>query len=322
MISLRDKIVNEGILSSTHSGKDTLIKNWLAQHDGIRADEQGIIHPITSNEIRIEGEIPDYINFAPVKIFKLKHSKDPNTLEKIPQCERLEIISCNIKDFSGIKDNSCKVLAITDCELDSIKNLPKKPNFLYIGNNDVHVTKKMLKKFIDTDQKHIYTIGERNDFSTGPITGSNDVRYCEEQLNEYFERLKKLIPEIKGFNSGVSTGRQCIYPRIDFLSKENIPYCISDNGIFVTFKYDITDSSLELYSTGHLELTDADKAGKYKYYALKGLTDPYYDRGGKKFRKCRLDDFNADELYKRTADWLKEVVDAALEDQGGVLKRR
>jgi hypothetical protein len=71
-----------------------------------------------------------------------------------------------------------------------------------------------------------------------------------------------------------------------------------------------------------LNLTDEDKKGKYKYYALKGFTAPYYDKGGKKFRKVRLDRFDLKTFIDKTKDWVKDVVDAALEDQGGELKRK
>ena len=97
---------------------------------------------------------------------------------------------------------------------------------------------------------------------------------------------------------------------------------ISDNSIFLDFKYTISDSSLELSRQGHLNLTDADKKGKYQYYALKGLSAPYLDNGGKKFRKVRLDDFNAKEVTDKLIDWTKAVIKTAIEDQGGILTKK
>ena len=37
---------------------------------------------------------------------------------------------------------------------------------------------------------------------------------------------------------------------------------------------------------GESDLTDEDKKGKYKYYALKGFTAPYYDKGERNLEKC------------------------------------
>lgn len=88
------------------------------------------------------------------------------------------------------------------------------------------------------------------------------------------------------------------------------------------FRYNLDECSLEMNGCGHLNLTDEDKKGKYKYYALKGFTSPYYDKGGKKFRKVRLDKFDLKTFIDKTKDWVKDVVDTALEDQGGELKRK
>ena len=99
------------------------------------------------------------------------------------------------------------------------------------------------------------------------------------------------------------------------------PHNISDNSIYLDFKYSIDTLSLEKSQEGHLNLTPKDKQGKYKYYALKGFSAPYLDNGGKKFRKTKVEDFNAKQVADKIIDWTKDVVKAALEDQGGELKR-
>ena len=109
---------------------------------------------------------------------------------------------------------------------------------------------------------------------------------------------------------------------ISFITESEIPNQISHNGIFCYFTWYLADNSLENTINGHLELTDADKQGKYKYYALKSLIDPYLAEGGKKFRKCRMNEFSAKDLDNKISDWICAVIDAALKDQGGVLKRK
>jgi hypothetical protein len=153
------------------------------------------------------------------------------------------------------------------------------------------------------------------------VLGQFDVDYCKDELKKLENLYKSYIPEMKYLAGVPNENWTNIYFKLDFLSKENHPNHISDNSIYLSFEYDIRGSSLELSSVGHLNLTDEDMKGKYKYYALKGFDAPYIDNGGKKFRKCRIDDFNAEEIFNKTKDWIRAVVDAALKDQGGILRR-
>ena len=325
MISLRDKIVRESIISSTKSGKGSIIErteNWLKEHNirNYEINDNGKIE-IWEKEITLTEPIPDFVSIKKVRtiVLKTKEALQGNMPE---QARELIIKDTDIDDFKPIENVVIDYLAVNNCNIKSLKYLPKECLQLYIGDNKPHFVKKEIKKLVKTKPVSIYTLGYYSTYFQSVELGLNDIEYIKTEAEKIEKILSKEIPELKSVGVSASKGGHFVWIRLDFLNKEDHPHNIADNSIYLDFRYTVSDSSLELSGQGHLNLTDADKKGKYQYYALKGFSAPYIDNGGKKFRKVRLDDFNAKEVTDKIVDWVKDVVDAAIEDQGGELKRK
>ena len=243
-----------------------------------------------------------------------------------PKVRSLGIHNSTIDSFDGLK--SVQYMNISNCDIkniDALKNIPMK--YLSIGNNKQHFTVKEIMKLTGLKPDQFNTIGtcegvQYYDPKNELVIGNNDIERVREIVAEYEKILKKKCPSVKyiKMNSDESYNRVIMY--ISFITESEIPNQISHNGIFCYFTWYLADNSLENTINGHLELTDKDKQGKYKYYALKSLLDPYLAEGGKKFRKCRMNEFSAKDLDNKISDWICAVIDAALKDQGGVLKRK
>lgn len=329
MISLRDKILNESILSSTKSGAaniDERIKQWFISQGvderDMRIDDNHKV--IVSTTIRrmfeLKEPIPDFIKIERCGAIKIRSM---NHIENLPECTRYMFLEdCLIDDFTFLEGKKIERLHINKCDIKSLKGLPDCDR-LYIGNNKQVFSKKELKKYTSTKPNYIYTLGEMYDFNTDWVMlGDNDIKYITEEFSDVLKQYKKYVPEVKSINVSKRKSAMAVYLRLDFLLPQDYPHGISDNSIYIDFRYNLEDCSLEMNSCGHLNLTDEDKKGKYKYYALKGFIAPYIDNGGKKFRKVRLDKFDLKTFIDKTKDWVKDVVDAALEDQGGELNRK
>ena len=242
-----------------------------------------------------------------------------------PKVRSLGIHNSTIDSFDGLK--SVQYMNISDCDIkniDSLKNTTMK--YLSIGNNKQHFTVKEIMKLTGLKPEQFNTIGtfngQRYKIKQGLIIGDNDNQRVKEIVSEYAKILKKKCPSVQY----IKVNSQSFYDRVNiyisFIIENEIPNRIQENGIYMYFTWYLADNSLENTRNGHLELTDADKQGKYKYYALKSLIDPYLDEGGKKFRKCRMNEFSAKDLDNKISEWICAVIDAALKDQGGVLKRK
>ena len=243
-----------------------------------------------------------------------------------PKVRWMHIHNSTIDSFDGLKSVQC--MNISDCDIkniDSLKNTTMK--YLSIGNNKQHFTVKEIMKLTGLKPEQFNTIGTcegvhyyntKNEL----IIGNNDIERVKEIVSEYEKILKKKCPHVKYIKMNSQASFFKVYMYISFITEYEIPNRIQENGIYMYFTWNLTDKSLENNQNGHLELTDADKQGKYKYYALKSLIDPYLAEGGKKFRKCRMNEFSAKDLDNKISDWICAVIDAALKDQGGVLKRR
>ena len=243
-----------------------------------------------------------------------------------PKVRSLGIHNSTIDSFDGLK--SVQYMNISNCDIkniDALKNIHMK--YLSIGNNKQHYSVKEIMKLTGLKPDQFNTIGTSGSSPyfknrQGLVLGDNDNQRVKEIVSEYAKILKKKCPSVQYIkvNSQSFNDRVNIY--ISFIIENEIPNRIQENGIYMYFTWYLADNSLENTINGHLELTDADKQGKYKYYALKSLLDPYLDEGGKKFRKCRMNEFSAKDLDNKISDWICAVIDAALKDQGGVLKRR
>ena len=331
MISLRDKILKEGILSSTKSGAaniDERIKQWFIsqgvdeKYFRITDEHKVIVSTILRLGIifELKEPIPDFIKIEKCAAIKIRSA---NLFENLPEDTRYMFLEdCLIEDFTFLEGKKVERLYVNRCDIKSLKGLPDCDR-LYIGNNEQVFSKKELKKYTSTKPNYIYTLGTRfvsNDDLV--LLGDNDIKYVTKEFSDTLKQYQKYVPEIKSIHLTACKGSMSVYIRLDFLLPQEHPNGISDNSIFIDFRYNLDECSLENDRCGHLNLTDEDKNGKYKYYAIKGFTAPYYDKGGKKFRKVRLDKFDLKTFIDKTKDWVKDVVDAALEDQGGELKRK
>lgn len=328
MISLRDKI-HEGILSSTKSGAaniDERIKQWFisqgVNENDIRITDEHkvLVSTVIRRMFELKEPIPDFIKIERCGAIKI-HSE--HHFENLPEDTRYMFLEdCLIENFTFLEGKKVERLYINNCDIKSLKGLPNCDK-LYIGNNKQVFSKKELKKYVSTKPNYIFTLGEMYDFNNDwVILGDNDIKYITEEFSDVLKQYQKYVPEIKSIQISKRKGSMAVYIRLDFLLPQDYPNGLSDNSIYIDFRYNLDECSLECNGSGHLNLTDEDKKGKYKYYALKGFTAPYYDKGGKKFRKVRLDKFDLKTFIDKTKDWVKDVVDAALEDQGGEFKRK
>ena len=329
MISLKDKILNESILSSTKSGASSIderITQWFISQGvderdfRITDEHKVIVSSVIRRMFELKEPIPDFIKIEKCGAIKIRNSNQFNNLPEDTRYMFLE--DCLIEDFTFLEGKKIERLYINRCDIKSLKGLPDCGR-LCIGNNKQVFSKKELKKYTSTKPNYIYTLGEMCDVNSDLVMlGDYDIKYINEDFSDVLNQYKKYVPEIKSINISKRKGALTVYIRLDFLLPQDHPHGISDNSIYIDFNYSLEDCALENNGCGHLNLTDEDKKGKYKYYALKGFTAPYYDKGGKKFRKVRLDKFDLKTFIDKTSEWVKDVVDAALEDQGGELKRK
>ena len=329
MISLRDKIFNEGILSSTKSGAaniDERIKEWFISQGVderdllITKEHKVMVSSVIRRMFELKEPIPDFIKIEKCGAIKIRSG---NNFKNLPEYTRYMFLEdCLIEDFTFLEGKEIEILHINKCDIKSLKGLPDCDR-LYIGNNEQVFSKKELKKYTSTKPNYIFTLGEMYDFNSDWVMlGENDLKYITDEFSDALKQYQKYVPEVKSIHVSKRKGAMNVYIRLDFLLPQDHPNGISDNSIYIDFRYNLDECALEMDGCGHLNLTDEDKKGKYKYYALKGFTAPYYDKGGKKFRKVRLDRFDLKTFIDKTKDWVKDVVDAALEDQGGEFKRK
>ena len=203
MISLRDKIVNEGVLNSTKSGVEGVrkhVEEWIAENNIKKA----IINPdcsITIGSSRlgenvIKGNIPDYIVINDAQNLTITEC---TSLKNFPK--RVWVLMINnstFDDFSELDVEECTSLRVSNCNFKSIKGLPKDCQTIFLGNNNNHFTKKDIKKIVNTKPQDIHTLGYYStSWGGGWVLGTNDVEYCRKELDELEKRYNKAIPQTK-----------------------------------------------------------------------------------------------------------------------------
>ena len=165
MISLRDKIVNEGILGSTNSGKARLkkqVEEWIEDNNIKDATINPDCSVTIGGNVRfgknvIKGAIPDYIVLNSVQDLTITET---DSLKNMPKnAVVLTITNSSIDNFEDVNMDYCESFRVFNCDIKSLKGLPKDCNSLYIGNNKQHFTKKEIKKFVNTKPNYIYTLG-------------------------------------------------------------------------------------------------------------------------------------------------------------------
>ena len=319
------KTLKESILSSTGTGAamtEKFLNDYVKQSQWKKNDDGTYsVKVLTISQAEVSFPI-NRIDEIEILIISDAQKID---FTNFPKVCWMHIHNSTIDSFDGLKP--VQYMNISNCDIkniDALKNIPMK--YLSIGNNKQHYSVKEIMKLTGLKPDQFNTIGtfngQRYKIKQGLIIGDNDNQRVKEIVSEYAKILKKKCPSVQYIkvNSQSFNDRVNIY--ISFIIENEIPNRIQENGIYMYFTWYLADNSLENTINGHLELTDADKQGKYKYYALKSLIDPYLDEGGKKFRKCRMNEFSAKDLDNKISEWICAVIDAALKDQGGVLKRR
>ena len=319
------KTLKESILSSTGTGAamtEKFLNDYVKQSQWKKNDDGTYsVKVLTISQAEVSFPI-NRIDEIEILIISDAQKID---FTNFPKVRWMSILNSAIDSFDGLK--SVQYMNISGCDIkniDSLKNTTMK--YLSIGNNKQHYSVKEIMKLTGLKPDQFNTIGtfngKRYKIKQGLVLGDNDNQRVKEIVSEYAKILKKKCPSVQYIkvNSQSFNDRVNIY--ISFIIENEIPNRIQENGIYMYFTWYLADNSLENTINGHLELTDADKQGKYKYYALKSLIDPYLDEGGKKFRKCRMNEFSAKDLDNKISEWICAVIDAALKDQGGVLKRK
>jgi hypothetical protein len=171
MISLRDKILNEGILSSTKSGAaniDERIKEWFisqgVNENDIRItnEHKVLVSTVIRRMFELKEPIPDFIKIEKCGALKIKCG---HHFENLPEYTRYMFLEdCVIDDFTFLEGKKIERLYINNCDIKSLKGLPNCDK-LYIGNNKQVFSKKELKKYVSTKPNYIFTLGEMNDFN-------------------------------------------------------------------------------------------------------------------------------------------------------------
>ena len=271
MISLRDKIVNENILTSTKSGLSAVrekVEKWIDDNN----IDGAIINPdcsITVEGVRmgrnvVKGPIPDYIVINEIGSLIVTETDSLKNLPK--RSVMLKITNSTIKDFKEVDIDACKIFEVSNCDIKSLAGLPE-CDVLYIGNNKQHFSKKEVKKFVNIHPNKIHTLGYYSTSFYHTLLGTNDAYYCRDELVELEKLYLKAIPELDHMKfKGGREDNSVIYFTLDFLPESKHYNGIPENSIYLTFEYDVEECSLGYRNCGHLELTEKDKAGKYKYY--------------------------------------------------------
>jgi hypothetical protein len=85
------------------------------------------------------------------------------------------------------------------------------------------------------------------------------------------------------------------FVRLDALDETDWPHNISDNSIFVEFKINLREHSVEVFRCGHIYLTEHDQ--KASYLCMCSMKKAHIANGGKWMRKNRFSD--ASELARK-----------------------
>jgi len=320
---------NESILSSTNTGMDSLTMKFFSDNDvpenKIKKNFSGNFVVDNMSLFGPDFEFPlnniDYVGY--LKINGLKSFKN------FPKHVRTLIVTrSDINSFSGIGE--VENLIIDSSDVNTIKGLPKPLNFLSLGNNrKMNFTAREVKRHTGLKPEQFSLVGRydsnavawNNILKNCVVLGEFDVHNIDEVLYEYGNMLMKKCPYVISVNTSSIEKFDRVNIKIDYLANDKVPNGIAQNGIYLLFSWHMNTGVIELTQEGHLELTDEDRAGKYKFYALKGFVEPYKDQGGKWFRKTRMYDFTVKSLDDAITDWVLKVTDAAVKDQGGKLER-
>lgn len=122
---------------------------------------------------------------------------------------------------------------------------------------------------------------------------------CEIYKSQFDEIKEALLNE--GFVANDVFSSFCPelqYIRMDMLKKEDWPYHIDRNSIYLLFSIDMKAKMVEIHTCGHIYLSEADM--KKSCLVMCSMRQAHQAVGGKWFRKSR---------YKSAADLAKRMLD-------------
>ena len=324
MKNLKEYILNENnFFKNLGIGMRPQLEKWLKDNkigDYEINDDTLEVNLKVKSDVYLTEPLPEYVRLTNINKLTITSEDATEIFKSLPECLKSYTLIVNdsvIENFENLQ-NKCLYLIVNNCEIKSLKGLPTCKS-ICLGNNKQHFSIKEIKKYTKT--KDVSNMGAYNEYAYNWDSlkiGENDKQYLEE-FKKDLQDIKKIVPEIKGVFVKPFGGN--VYIRLDYTNPDGTEIRDQLSGIYLEFVYNFESSSLELNSTGHMNLTQKDKEGKYKYYTLKSFLAPLIDNGGKKFRKTSLDDLTYSEFIKKTKDFIVNVTNAAVEDQGGELKR-
>lgn len=130
------------------------------------------------------------------------------------------------------------------------------------------------------------------------------------QVAEEVKRMAAGSQYVKRINVDEKPSGLCPYlqfVRYDALNKEDVPHNIDENSVYITFEINHNTNKVEVFSNGHVWLSEEDKKSeRYKYYAMKSIQQVLVDNGGKKFRKSSFK--NVSDLCKKMQTYFDTVM--------------
>lgn len=329
----------ESILSSTNAGIAGIklrIETFLKDHNVTRYKvfddpKGGICVSVIGSTLIIDGDDDKISNIS--KLYGDIIIKNCTSIPDMPDYIEgaVVIADTEVRDMNNLSSEIKGTLCFYQCRIDSLTGLNRcKVNTIYIGSNTPHFDDKEMKRYTKADKVYVWGVPDTYasavkmsshntfNFYNSLRLNDNDIDSLKPIVDKMKSRLERECNGVKKVSVDINPRMCDVSVRLEYL--DNAPHGISDNGVFLDFRMSLEEMKVLLYRTGHIELTDADRKGKYRYFALKSFLDPYLDNGGKKFRTSALKDF--DKTTSSIISYANEVYDAAVKDQGGAIERR
>ena len=134
-----------------------------------------------------------------------------------------------------------------------------------------------------------------------------------QQIQDEFSTLKSKLENClpKYANHIIGTYNERLCPEIQFigieaLKPQDIPYNISENGVYIRFKIDFINKSVEVFTYGHVYLSREEQDATN--LAMASIKRIAVARNVKWFRKQKYK--SIDDLYKRITDFYERAMSA------------
>lgn len=138
------------------------------------------------------------------------------------------------------------------------------------------------------------------------------------QITEYAEIAQSIEDNKPRYADHIvcSASSFCPYMQfitIDALKKCDHPYNIAENSIFMCFKVNTDDHTLEVFNYGHIHLCEAE--AKKTYLCMTGMKSVVKARGGKWMRKSKYKDVQ--DAVNKICKYYEIAMDAVNDYTGG-----